>query len=192
MWIENAAAWFTKAANALAFAQLIAAFVTAIATFALWRVTRVLAVETKTLAAMTSQPFVVCSLESSEASSAALNLTLRNTGNATAFDVKFSLSPALPKPDGSKSKDETRTQNEISMIPPGHALHLQAVMGPEIRDIKFAVTLSWSQRPGDQKRETLDYSFEPKDGFRGGWNVKGIHEIAQELEKLRHGMKSRK
>ena len=53
MWIENVVAWFTNAANALVFAQLVAAFVTAIATIALWRVTRVLAVETKTLAAMT-------------------------------------------------------------------------------------------------------------------------------------------
>lgn len=192
MWLENAVAWFTEAANALAFAQLLAAFVTAIATFALWRVTRVLAVETKTLAAMTSQPFVVCSLESSEASSTALDLTLRNTGNATAFDVKFCLSPALPEPGGSKPQDEAQTQNEISMIPPGHALHLQPVLGREIHDTKFAVAISWSQLPGDKKRETLEYSFEPKDGFRGGWNTMGIHDVAQELGKLRNEMKSRK
>lgn len=93
MWFENLLKWFAVADNALSFAQLVAAFVTALATFALWRVTRVLAVETKTLAAMTSRPFVVCSLESSGASAIALNLTLRNTGNATAFDVKLELSP---------------------------------------------------------------------------------------------------
>lgn len=192
MWFENLVAWFADAANALAFAQLVAAFVTAVATFALWRVTRVLAVETKTLAAMTSRPFVVCSLESSGASAIALNLTLRNTGNATAFDVKFSLSPALPKPNGEKPEDDTKTENEISLLPPGQALHLQGVMGPEVCDKKFAVTLSWSQLPGAKKRETLEYSFEPKDGFRGGWNTKGVHEVAQELEKMRNEMRARK
>lgn len=192
MWFENAVAWITEAANALAFGQLVAAFVTAVATFALWRVTRVLAVETKTLAAMTSRPFVVCSLESSGASSIALNLTLRNTGNATAFDVKFSLSPALPKPNDEKPEDDTKTENEISLLPPGQALHLQGVMGPEVYDKKFAVNLSWSQLPGAKKRETLEYSFEPKDGFRGGWNTKGVHDVAQELEKMRNEMKARK
>lgn len=80
MTYEGIVEWFLHAANLLAFSQLIAAAVTAWATFALWRVTRVLAVETKTLAAMTSRPFVVCSLESSGASAVALNLTLRNTG----------------------------------------------------------------------------------------------------------------
>lgn len=55
MWVDSAVAWLAEAANALAAAQLFAALVTAAATFALWRVTRVLSVETKTLAAMTSR-----------------------------------------------------------------------------------------------------------------------------------------
>lgn len=95
MWFENLLKWFAEAENALSFAQLVAAFVTAIATFALWRVTYVLAVETKTLAAMTSRPFVVCGIESSLADTTALNLALRNTGNATAFDVKAKISPVM-------------------------------------------------------------------------------------------------
>ena len=89
--------WLSHAGNILALAQLVAAFVTAVATWALWRVTRVLAVETATLAKMTSRPFVVCMLESSGASSRALNLVLRNTGNATAFDVTLQLAPHFPK-----------------------------------------------------------------------------------------------
>ncbi|MCC5967757.1 MAG: hypothetical protein JJU24_16670 [Natronohydrobacter sp.] len=185
MWFENIVGWFAEAANALAFAQLVAAFVTALATFALWRVTRVLAVETKTLAAMTSRPFVVCHLESSGASAIALNLTLRNTGNATAFDVKLQLSPALEKPDGSPPDVDDLTSWEISLLPPGQALTTQGVMGPKVYGQVFSATVSWAALPGASVRESLSYSFEPKDGFRGGWNTKGLHQIAEELEKLR-------
>lgn len=188
MWFENLFVWFTNAENALSFAQLVAAFVTAIATFALWRVTRVLAVETKTLAAMTSRPFVVCSLESSEASAVALNLTLRNTGNATAFDVKLQLTPALENPDGSPPDDQASTSWEISLLPPSQALTTQGVMGPKVSGKVFSATVSWAALPGASIRESLSYSFEPKDGFRGGWNSKGLHHIAEELEKLRRNV----
>ena len=185
MWIESVVAWFAKPENALAFSQLAAAAVTAIATIALWRVTRVLAVETKTLAAMTSRPFVVCSLESSPASAIALNLTLRNTGNATAFDVKLELSPALEKPDGSQPDDPTMTTWEISLLPPGQALTTQGVLGPKVHVKVFSAKVSWASLPGAIVRESLSYKFEPKDGFRGGFASKGLHNIAEELEKIR-------
>ena len=66
--------WVADSDDILAVAQLLAAFITALATFALWRVTRVLAVETSALAKMTSRPFVICGIESSLASPSALNL----------------------------------------------------------------------------------------------------------------------
>jgi len=178
--------WFTEPANALAVAQLVAAFVTALATIALWRVTRVLAVETKTLAAMTARPFVVCLLESSESSAIALNLTLRNTGNATAFDVQLELSPALEKPNGNPPDDPTKTTWTISLLPPGQSLTTQGVLSTKISEKVFAATISWATMPGSSVRESLSYSFEPKDGFRGGWVTKGLHQIAGELEKIRN------
>lgn len=181
-------AWFSDGENSLAAAQVAVALVTALATLALWRVTRVLAVETSALAKMTSRPFVVGALESSGASATALNLTLRNTGNATAFDIKLEMSPALPKPNGDKPEDDTLTTHEISLLPPEQALHIQGVMGPEVHDKVFAVTVSWAGIPGASDRETLSYKIEAKDGFRGGWNTKGPHHIAEELEKLRKQM----
>lgn len=185
MWIESAVTWFTNAANALVFAQLVAAFVTAVATIALWRVTRVLAVETKTLAASSSRAFVVSSFESSGADPTALNITLRNTGNATAFDVKLNISPALPRYDGQKSEEETQTVFEISLLPPGVVLPFQGVMSRDVPDGFFEIQVSWSQMPGDKNRQQIAYKTEPKDGFRGGWNTKGLHQVAQEIEKLR-------
>ncbi|MBM7326554.1 hypothetical protein JS562_26185 [Agrobacterium sp. S2] len=80
-----------QTANILSYTQIFTAVVTAGATIALWYVTRVLAVETKTLAKMTSQPFVVCSLQSSQADSSALDLILENTGNAVAFGDRYKL-----------------------------------------------------------------------------------------------------
>ncbi|WP_297772109.1 hypothetical protein [uncultured Roseovarius sp.] len=185
MWFENAVAWFTEAANILSFAQLVAAFVTAIATFALWRVTRVLAVETQTLAAMTSRPFVVCGIESSLADATALNLVLRNTGNATAFDVKAKITPPLPKPNGQPVENATETLLDVSFLPPGLVLPRKGVMSRDIPETTFSVEVSWSLMPGATNRETLTYTMEAKDGFRGGWGEKGLHQIAQELEKVR-------
>lgn len=183
-YITAIGAWFTT--NSLILAQVLAALVTAAATYALWRATRVLAVETTTLAKMTSQPFVVCWLESSGVSAIALNLTLRNTGNATAFDIKLRLTPALPeKPDGTTAEGETETTFDTSLLPPGQSLSIQGVMGPSVHHIVFTAQISWSARPGVTEREAIEYSFEPKDGFRGGFNTKGVHHVAEELEKIR-------
>lgn len=176
--------WFSTGTNALSMAQVLAACITALATWALWRVTKVLAVETKNLAAMTSRPFVVCSLESSDADSFALDLTLRNTGNATAFDVELELSPALNKPDGTRS-EEPLTKWHVSMLPPGQVFAKQGVMMHHVRDIVFSATVSWAAMPGATVRETLSYSFSAKDGFSGGWNTKGTHHVAEELERIR-------
>lgn len=177
-------AW--AAVNSLVLAQVLAAVVTAVATIALWRVTRVLAVETTTLAKMTAQPFVVCWLESSDAIAIALNLTLRNTGNATAFDIKLRITPALPASyDGSPVEDGSETTFSTSLLPPGQALSIRGVMGERIHDTVFNAEISWTDRPGSSVREAIAYSFEPKDGFRAGFATKGLHEVAQELERIR-------
>lgn len=184
MWFENLLKWFTEAENVLSFAQLVAAFVTALATFALWRVTRVLAVETKTLAAMTSRPFVVCGIESSLADPTALNLVVRNTGNAAAFDIKAKITPPLPKANGTIDEGEKETLAEVSYLPPGQVLARMGVMSRDINDVKYNVEISWSSSPRSADRENLNYIFEGRDGFNGGFKEKGLHEIANELEKI--------
>ncbi|MES2969205.1 MAG: hypothetical protein V4804_10705 [Pseudomonadota bacterium] len=185
MWIESVVAWLAKPENALAFSQLAAAAVTAIATIALWRVTRILAVETKTLAAMTSRPFVVCSAESSPISANSFNLVLRSTGNATAFDVRVQLSPPIANPDGSQLADDTMTSWEVSLLPPGQALTKYVGFGPDIHDKTYSANVSWASLPGSSARESLSYKFQGKDGFQGGVIAKGPHHIAEEFEKLR-------
>lgn len=187
MCIERLVGWFAEAANTLAFAQLVAAFVTAAATFALWRVTRVLAVETKTLAKMTSQPFVVASLESVPGISAhtVLNFVLRNTGNATAFDVKVTVSPELPKVANGVPSLDNETLFETSLLPPGQTLPLQGAVLEKVHDKTFNLTVSWSSLPGAKPVEPIKYAIRGKDLPNEDWNVKGLHNLAEEVQKVR-------
>jgi hypothetical protein len=182
---DNVFAWFSIGENLLATAQVIAAIVTAIATFALWRVTRVLAVETSALAKMTSRPFVVCGIESSLADPTALNLVIQNTGNATAFDIVANITPPLPQPNGQPSKDKTKTTLGVSYLPPGQVLPRKGVMSRDIPDVTFKVEISWALFPDSIEREIISYNIDAGDGFHGGWHEKGMHQMVQELEKIR-------
>lgn len=182
-WVSAFGSWTVS--NALTLAQVLAALVTALATIALWRVTRVLAKETAALAKLTSKAFVVSSFESSNASPTALNMTIRNTGNAAAFDVKLRISPALPNPDGSRSDGENETLFDVSVLPPGVVLPFRGVMGWDLSDDVYEISVSWAQTPNGVDREDLSYRTEPKDGYRGGWDSKGTHHVAQELERIR-------
>jgi hypothetical protein len=185
MWSEAFITWIKVGENILTVAQLAAAFITALATIALWRVTRVLAVETSELAKMTSRPFVICGIESSLADPTALNLVIRNTGNAAAFDIKTKVKPPLPQADGTTLEGETETLVDVSYLPPGQILSRQGVMSRDIYDVKYNVEISWSSSPRSTERENLNYIFEGRDGFNGGFKEKGMHEIANELEKIR-------
>lgn len=105
--------------------------------------------------------------------------------------MKPELSPALEEPNGAPPDDPNGTQWEISRLPPGQALSRQGVMSTKVYGKVFDAAVSWAAMPGASIRESLSYSFEPKDGFRGGWNTKGLHQIAEELEKLRKQLPKR-
>ena len=184
--------WLIEGQNALLAAQVVVALMTAFATVALWRVTRELATETAALAKMTSRPFVVAVFESSGASSIAMNLGLRNTGNGTAFDVTLEISPSLPDITQSNIDNQSSTQHSVSLLPPGQTLELRGVLGSKVSDQSFAVKIGWSNSPGSGSRETLSYNMMVQDGFRAGWNTKGLHQVAEELEKIRKQLGSGK
>lgn len=114
--------------------SFLATLLTAIATIALVWFTGVLAKETRVLAARTSQPFVICTLESSEASKTAFNQVIRNTGNAAAFNIEIKIDPKLPKLNGGGEHPNLRT---VSLLPPGRSLELTAVTGRDIHERTF-------------------------------------------------------
>lgn len=186
VWNDKVVAWFTETANILAVAQLVAVVVTAWATWALWRATRVLAVETKTLAAMTSQPFVVGTIENAGVSAhTVLNFVLRNTGNATAFDVQAKISPAMPNVAGGPDPDPNETIYALTLLPPGQALPLKGIVLEMIYNKSFELTISWAQRPGEKSKTLIKYFIHGKDLPNEDWHIKGLHNIAEELEKIR-------
>lgn len=177
--------FWSSPANLMAVAQVFAALVTAIATIALWYVTRILAVETKVLSSMTSRPFVIFTIESSLADSTAMDAIVSNTGNAPAFDIVVNVSPPLPGPTGQRTEEETETELNVSILAPGRAIPNRGVMSTDVYNQRFSIHVSWSSLPGSKQRESTSYSIEAKDGFKGGWRVKGQHQIAEELEKIR-------
>lgn len=169
----------------LTVAQLFAAVVTAIATFMLWRVTNVLAQETHTLAASASRPFVIVYLRSSDAGAILFDIVFENTGNAPAFDVDALINPAPKKMfQGSLAKQDEKMMSRVSMIPPGVCLPRRSANGPDIDGVVYKITVSWSEKPGSNKRESLSYQFEAKDGFRAGTQIKGLHQLTAAVEKI--------
>ena len=139
---------------------------------------------------MTASPFVICTLESSLASSVMFDLAFQNTGNATAFDIEGTISPDLPKLG--TSQDEIDEKNiKISILPPGQRLPIKGARGPDMSEQIFDVKVSWASSPGSALREEVSYSIRALDGFRGSFNVKGVHDVANELEKLRKAMTSK-
>lgn len=182
--METESFW-SSPSNLMAVAQVVAAFVTALATIALWHVTRILAVETKVLSSMTSRPFVIFTIESSLADPTAMDAIVSNTGNATAFDVVVNISPPLPKPNGQRPERETDTELNMSLLAPGRSIPNRGVMSRDVYNQNFLIHVSWSSLPGSSLRESTSYSIEARDGFKGGWGVKGQHQIAEELEKIR-------
>jgi hypothetical protein len=96
----------------------------------------------------------------------------------------LTLTPALPKPDGSAPDDVSVSTYNFSILPPGQALPIQPVMALAVHEKVFSVKVTWSQIPSADNCEKLEYEFEPKDGFMGGWKTKGVHHIAEELEKI--------
>ncbi|WP_053059075.1 hypothetical protein [Croceicoccus naphthovorans] len=99
------------------FGTLFGTLATALATFALWRVTRVLAVETKRMADAAMQPQVVATIVPNPWSTIHLDITVENTGNATAFDIEVGFDPPLS--NGEAREGKSLPLQRISVLKPG-------------------------------------------------------------------------
>ncbi len=130
------------------------------------------------------EPFVVCFMESSLHSLRAVNFIVKNTGNATAFDIKVNTTPALPKV-GVQRKDATETNRKISILPPEQSLSIEAfsIQKPPIKTLpEYRVTVSWATKPKGKKCNPIAYTIGHIDDFRRKWTEDGLHEIRQELK----------
>ena len=177
-WLVNYDSW-------IPILQIIVAAVTAWATFALWRVTRVLAKETKNLAASASEPFVVAHIECSDISFQTMQLVIENTGNAVAFDISIAISPGLRKPNKTGPLDPTsRDDLSVSICPPRKKVSAAVLIGHEGWEDQYRIEISWGNSPGSPTRHKMTYETSPRDAHRDGWVGKRTHDIGVTLEKI--------
>jgi hypothetical protein len=174
--IQSIATWGTLAGT----------IATAIATVFLWRVTRILAVETKRMADAAAQPQVVVNIVPNQWSIIHLDIVVENTGNATAFDIDVIFDPPL---ENGKSDDKKKAIpfQKISVLKPGQALQSYLRGVDDYLSKSFEVTVRWKLHPASDEYQTLAYTLNMKDYegvvFLGDRNP--MVRIAQEVKKMR-------
>jgi hypothetical protein len=165
---------------------ILAAVITAVATVFLWRVTRVLAAETKRLAEATSQPQVVAQLLPSPWSLIHADFVVQNTGTGTAFYIEVNFDPPLEH-KGSTSSEIQVPLHRISILKAGQSL--RSYIGnfhPHI-DKVYNVTISWLRSPTDIRRESITYTLDMtmfKNVSQLGASDPVV-QIAEEVKKMR-------
>ncbi|MGN2388186.1 hypothetical protein ACTACB_17620 [Pseudomonas syringae] len=180
--MENAPQWVQLT---LGIIGILGSLVTAIATIFLWRVTKVLAIETTRMAEASAQPHVVATLAPNRWTLNHFDLHIDNTGNATAYEICTSFDPPL-------ENGEERTAREIpfqrvSVLKPGQGLTSYLSEYSSLKGKKFQVTISW-RNPLKPDRETHTYSLDMADN--DGVSRLGddpMVQLASQIKKLQEG-----
>ena len=128
-----------------------AALLTAVATFFLWRVTRLLADETKRMVDASVQPHVVVTLEPNSWAAFYFDINIANTGNAPAYDIEIGFNPPLVNAEHRKNKGIPFSK--VSVLKNGHSLNSSLCKYEQIKDQVYSVSISWSKQPGSTERE---------------------------------------
>lgn len=168
------------------FGTLLAAIVTAVATFFLWRVTGILAVETKRMADVSAQPQVVATLVPNQWSTIHLDLNITNTGNATAFDIQVQFDPPLENGEARGDQFPIPFQ-KISVLKPGQQLQSYLRDVGNYLEKTFTVSVSWKLHPEHTQRQTLRYDLSMTDykgvSYLGARDP--LVQLADQIKKLR-------
>ncbi len=133
----------------------VAAIITACATIFLYKVTKILAVETKKMADA-SKPHIVATLVINKWSMKHMDLHIDNTGNATAYDIEISFNPPL-KNTGVREKLETLPFQKISVLNPNQGLSTYLSEYSDIKDKSYFVEISWKNNSMATEREYNRY-----------------------------------
>jgi hypothetical protein len=134
---------------------LVGTLVTAVATFFLWRVTKVLANETTRMVEASSQPHIVATLDPNRRSMRHFDLNVTNTGNGTAYDILINFSPLLKNGEGRSSEEVPLTQ--ISVLKPGQQLSSYLSEFSPLKGKSFTVSISWHRNQKGHAREENVY-----------------------------------
>lgn len=173
------------ASTVIAIGGFLGTLVTAVATFFLWRVTRVLAVETKRMALAASQPHVVATLEPNRWSLGHFDINVNNSGNAPAYDITVEFTPPLQNVEARSSEGGEVPFGNISVLRPGQGVASYLSDYEGVKDAVYNVRVSWRRSASDPVREENAYTLNMADK-RGVSELGGdpIVQIAKHLSKL--------
>jgi hypothetical protein len=173
------------------FGTLFGTLATALATFALWRVTRTLATETRRMADAALQPQVVATIVPNRWSTIHLDINVENTGNASAFNVEVAFNPPLTNGEA-RSEDVPIPFQRISVLKPGQSMNSYLSDVGDYLEKNFEVTITWTLSPESTDRQSLSYWLNMSD--YAGVSYLGARDpnvqIAEELKKLREDWRS--
>lgn len=130
---------------------LIGTVVVAVATVLLWRVTKVLADETRRMANLGSAPHVVATLEPNRWSQMHADLEVENTGNATAYDIQLSFDPPLKS--GEARQGLPIPLQTISVLKPGRSVSSYVSEFGPLMESTYSVSVSWLRKHGGEEKD---------------------------------------
>ena len=184
--MDSAQTWIT---TFIAVGGLLGSLVTAVATLFLWRVTKLLAVETKRMAEASAQPHVVATLDPNRWSMRHFDLKVDNTGNATAYDIKVDFTPPLINGEGRAGAIAVPFEN-ISLLKPGQGMSSYLAEYSIVSRRVYSVRVSWRRSFADSTREENTYTINMADhqdvsDLGGDPMVKITNDLAKMQEDLR-------
>ncbi|NTX83141.1 hypothetical protein G7003_05555 [Citrobacter youngae] len=173
----------------ITFISAFAALLTAIATFFLWRVTRILAEETKRMVDASEQPQVVATLEPNAWSMLYFDISVVNTGNAPAFNIEVTFDPPLE--NASHRKDKTIPLKQISVLRNGQQMTSNLCEYKQIEGKVFQVSISWTKKPNSTVKETMSYTYNMASfaGISQLGAKNPMTEISQQIKGIREDWK---
>ncbi|HML93242.1 hypothetical protein [Methyloceanibacter sp.] len=167
--------------------MLLGTAVIAAATLLLWRVTHVLAIETRRLVDAGTQPHVVAILEPNRWSMLHADLTVENTGSGTAYEIQISFDPPLSKKVN--ETDGVAPLQRISVLKPGQRVSSFLSEFEPLMGNVYSVTISWRRQGGvtpESNQYTLDMSALEAISRLGG---DPMVQIAQETKHIREDLR---
>lgn len=148
--------------GAISIIGALGAIVTAIATFFLWRVTKVLANETRRMAAATDSPHIVVTLERNLWSVRHLEICIENTGNSTAYCIDVVFDPPLK--NGQARNDEAYIPfQSVSVLKPGQSLRSYLSDFESLAGNSYGVCISWLGQVASEERQFNKYELRMDD-----------------------------
>jgi hypothetical protein len=160
----------------------LATVLTAVATYFLFRVTRVLAVETKRMAEASAQPHVVATLVPNRWSLNYFDINVDNTGNATAYDIAVHFDPPLTNGKG-RSGNAIPFQR-LSVLKPGQGLSSYLCEFAHLKGNVYQVKITWRKAANASEIQSNIYTLSMND--HSGISRLGNDPLLQLASSLKH------